>query len=102
MREEFRAAGVRVLLVGLLLGGTRRDDALDGGGRREGPEFGLGGAKNEPWEDWEASFGGCSCCCRCAVGLGGGGMREPSLGGLTGEGAIGTFDSPVDFASEGA
>ena len=51
LREEFRAAGARVLLVGLLLGGTRKDDALDGGGRREGPEFGLGGAKKEPWDD---------------------------------------------------
>lgn len=70
--EDFLRVGLNVLLLRrlLLLVGTRRFDAADGGGMRELPVFGRGG--------WRVFVGGPRFGCGVCRGRGvaGGGIRE--------------------------
>lgn len=93
LREPARCAGARVLLVGLL-GGARRQEAAEGGGRKGADALGLGGTRNCP------GLGGCRAwCCGRVGGRGGGGViREEPLSDF-GRGGAGIADA-VGFVDE--
>ena len=89
--------GARLLLVERLEGGTRRDAAADGGGRRELPGFGRGGYRPAGadcggwvWDIVGRSRGG-----------GGGGIKEEVLAVGSGGGGMAALLTAIVTGSEG-